>query len=92
MKCQLRYQEGHTANACARFVRGNRQNPGDGTFIRGRIGKCQYGLQFRKEPSIFVYSTDQKVAALVDSGSSINIMSKLYLILFLSNTHNHLSD
>ena len=28
-KCQLCFQEGHTANVCAKFVRGNRQNPGD---------------------------------------------------------------
>ena len=28
-KCQLCFQEGHTANVCAKFVRGNRQSPGD---------------------------------------------------------------
>jgi hypothetical protein len=28
---------------------------GTGTVVRGRIGKCQYGLQFGKETSIFVY-------------------------------------
>jgi hypothetical protein len=52
---------------------------GTGTVVRGRIGKCQYGLQFGKETPIFVYKcvfNDFKVAALVDSGNSINIMSK----------------
>ncbi|VDI79136.1 Hypothetical predicted protein [Mytilus galloprovincialis] len=28
-KCQLCQQEGHTANFCAQFDSGNRQNPGD---------------------------------------------------------------
>jgi hypothetical protein len=28
---------------------------GTGTVVRGRIGKCQHGLQFGKETSIFVY-------------------------------------
>ena len=40
---------------------------------------------------INVFFNDFKVAALVDSGSSINIMSKT-LIQFLSNTNYHLSD
>ena len=28
-KCQLCFQEGPTANVCAKFVRGNWKNPGD---------------------------------------------------------------